>query len=116
MLAALFTGLAPMAALPQPALPPGSAALLKAVQADAAQRARLPVEAVETLQFESVTWRDGSLGCPQPGASHTQALIPGYRVILRAGTQNFRYHASRSGAFVLCLNPAAGAALPETGT
>jgi hypothetical protein len=33
---------------------------------------------------------------------YTQALVRGYRVILRAGGQTFDYHATANGHFVLC--------------
>ncbi|MEJ7720727.1 MAG: hypothetical protein WKF58_09900 [Ilumatobacteraceae bacterium] len=41
---------------------------------------------------ERVTWRDGSLGCPKQGELYTQALVPGRRVILRAGGSELAYH------------------------
>ena len=49
-----------------------------------------------------MTWSDSSLGCPEPGLVYTQALVPGYHVILeQAGTQ-YDYHADRRGNFSLC--------------
>ena len=51
---------------------------------------------------ESVTWSDGSLGCPQPGVMYTQALVPGWRVRLRGPAGEMDYHASLRGAQVLC--------------
>ena len=60
-------------------------------------RANLTVESAI-----SVTWPDGSLGCPQPGMIYTMALVPGYRIQVRAGKDLLDYHASRRGHFVLC--------------
>jgi hypothetical protein len=60
----------------------------------------------------AITWRDGSLGCPQPGMMYTQALVPGYQIVLRVGEETFDYHASERGHFVLCeggLAPVASA-------
>ena len=40
----------------------------RAVVADAARRFKVAESAVVLTQAEQVTWNDGSLGCPQPGA------------------------------------------------
>lgn len=76
--------------------------LLNAILADAADRSGLPVEAFTVLRDEAVTWSDGSLGCPQPDVIYTQALVPGYRVVVAVGDQTFDYRAAQSGFFTLC--------------
>jgi hypothetical protein len=82
--------------------------LLAALSADAAVRlAGMPPGAP---QVQSLTWPDGSLGCPQPGRVYTQALVPGYLVVFGASGLSLRYHASARGAWVLC--PAALATRP----
>ena len=73
-----------------------------AVLADAAQRSGVDRESLEVESAQAVTWADGSLGCPQPGMSYTMALVPGYRIKVRAGEQVLDYHASQRGYFVLC--------------
>jgi hypothetical protein len=73
-----------------------------AARDDAARRGGLDASAIELVSAESVTWRDGSLGCAEPGRLYTQALVPGYRVRVRAGGEVLDYHASRRGALVLC--------------
>ena len=42
------------------------------------------VEDVTVVSYEDVTWPDGALGCPEPGMSYTQALVPGARLVLEA--------------------------------
>lgn len=75
--------------------------LLDAILADA--RSRLSTEAVITvIRGEFVTWPDGSLGCPEPGMSYTQALVDGYWVVLDAGGETLDYRASAKGSFKLC--------------
>lgn len=113
----------PPSAVPVPAAPPGAARpnghgevpeqLVAAMRRDL--RERLAPEgggAEAVLQVaEAVTWPDGSLGCPRPGAMYTMALVPGYRVVLRSGDREYAYHASKSGHFVYCPSsqpPAAG--------
>jgi hypothetical protein len=34
--------------------------------------------------------------------NYTMALVPGYRILVRAGERLLDYHASRRGYFVLC--------------
>ena len=78
------------------------AGLLDAILADLAGRRDVSTDEIEVVRGESVVWRDGSLGCPQPGMMYTQALVPGYQVVLRVDDETFDYHAGESGFFVLC--------------
>lgn len=73
-----------------------------AVREDAAHRTGIDKASLKVESAEAVTWADGSLGCPQPGMSYTMALVPGYRVKVRAGERVLDYHASQRGHFVLC--------------
>lgn len=77
-------------------------ALLEAAIDDAAQRTGTPRADIKVMVAEAVTWPDGSLGCPQPGMLYTQALVPGYRIVLRAATGPLNYHARAKGAPVFC--------------
>ena len=87
----------------QPAVSPLSLDdVVRKARADAAQRTQLAPEALELVGAEAVTWRDGSLGCPQPGMGYTQALVPGWRVRLRGPAGVLDYHASVRGGFLLC--------------
>ena len=79
---------------PVPGLP---AALRDAVRADAAQRAGVAPQAVRIARGAAVTWRDGSLGCPQPGMAYTQALVRGWQVFVEAGGSVLRYHGTAAG-------------------
>lgn len=76
--------------------------LLDQMKADAAQKAGVDVAQVEVVSEEQVTWNDGSLGCPKPGVMYTQALVPGYRVVLKIGATQYDYHASQRGGFIEC--------------
>ena len=86
--------------------------LLQAVIEDLLGRIDASREAVVVDQAGAVTWRDGSLGCPQPGMMYTQALVPGYQIVLRVGEETFDYHASDGGYFVLCAPGMAEEPLP----
>lgn len=77
-------------------------AIVESARADAAKRSGLPASQFSVVSAEAVTWSDGSLGCPQPGMMYTQALILGYRVRLRLGSEVWDYHASQRGGLILC--------------
>jgi hypothetical protein len=76
--------------------------MLEQIRADAAQRAGAALDQVKVLTVESVTWSDGSLGCPEPGMMYTQALVRGYRVRVDAGGTTLLYHAGTQNTFVQC--------------
>ncbi len=50
----------------------------------------------------SVTWDDGSLGCPEPGKSYTQALVQGQKIVVKAGGTTYDYRFGKSDAPKLC--------------
>ena len=91
---------------------PSLQSLVEKVLEDAARRTGMKVDELKVLSAESVTWSDGSLGCPQPGMMYTQALVPGYRVRIAAAGKVMDYHASARGGFSLC--PAGQAVEPTT--
>lgn len=78
------------------------ASLPSALRADAARRAEVQAEDVRLIEHRSVTWGDGSLGCPEPGRHYTQAVVPGYRILVEAGGRTLAYHADRRGNWVWC--------------
>lgn len=84
---------------PEPGRPAAEA------RADLAARLGVAVDEVTVAGVEQVTWRDGSLGCPQPGMAYTQALVDGVRVVLEAGGQTYHYHAGGNGAAFYCADP-----------
>lgn len=75
-----------------------------AVSAEAARRGVTDAE-VTVVSYDQVTWPDGSLGCPQPSVTYTQALVPGRLLVLAVGGQTARYHASDVGDFAYCATP-----------
>jgi hypothetical protein len=74
----------------------------RSARAAAARHSGAAADAIELVKAETVTWPDGSLGCPRPDMGYTQALVPGYRIRLRAHGALLDYHAGRSGRLVLC--------------
>jgi hypothetical protein len=70
--------------------------------ADLSARLAVQPASIEIVASEEVIWPNGSLGCPQPGMSYTQAEVAGYRVILRHHRRIYRYHAGGDARPVLC--------------
>ncbi|MEX0795205.1 MAG: hypothetical protein WD274_00775 [Acidimicrobiia bacterium] len=69
---------------------------------DLVARTGVSPESVTIVAAEAKTWSDGSLGCPQPGMSYTQALVDGSRVLLEADGRLYDYHAGSDGEPFLC--------------
>lgn len=90
-----------------PSLPVGEVPndLVAQVIADAAAGAGVEESEVQLVSAEAVTWSDGSLGCPEPGMMYTQALVPGYRVVLSIDGEELSFHAAESGEFSFCQDP-----------
>jgi hypothetical protein len=87
---------------PEGPMIPTLESITESVLEDAATRSGIARTNLRVESTVTVTWPDGSLGCPQPGMNYTMALVPGYRIKVRAGDQVLDYHASRRGYFVLC--------------
>lgn len=71
-------------------------------RADLATRLGADAAEFEIVLAERLTWPDGSLGCPEPGAVYTQALVEGYRVIVGHSGRVYAYHAAGDGEPFLC--------------
>jgi hypothetical protein len=93
--------------------PGPSASVVQAALADAAHRTGEPLAALVVVSSERVVWRDGSLGCPQPGINYAQVLVPGYRIWIRAGDRLLDYHAGLRGTPILCPDGQAVDPLPD---
>jgi hypothetical protein len=76
--------------------------MIEQIRADAAQRAGVALDDVKVLTIESVTWPDGSLGCPEPGMMYTQALVRGHRVRVDVAGTTLLYHTGTQSTFVHC--------------
>lgn len=90
-----------------PVAPTGTAAsvppeYLAAIVADLAGRGVNDTPTVESA--EEVTWPDGSLGCPSPGAVYTQSLVEGMRVVVSADGRTWDYRFGTTSRPVLCAS------------
>ena len=64
--------------------------------------AGVPVDQVTVVSAETVTFPDGSLGCPQPGMAYTQIPVDGYRIVATAGGTTYDYRGT-GGTFQRCV-------------
>lgn len=67
-----------------------------------AERVGAGQDAITVVQAEATEWPNGAMGCPQPGMNYTQAIVPGYRIVLRYQDRDYDYRVARSGHFVIC--------------
>ncbi len=81
--------------------------------ADLAERAAISRDAITVAEVESVTWADGSLGCPEPDMGYTMALEPGYRLILIVDGREFHYHTRGTVDFIYCEDPPGNGTVPD---
>jgi hypothetical protein len=70
------------------------ASITDPVVAEIARVAGVPVAEVTIISAESVTFPDGSLGCPSPGMVYTQALVDGWKIVATAGGTTYDYRGS----------------------
>ncbi|OLP17650.1 hypothetical protein BST81_15110 [Leptolyngbya sp. 'hensonii'] len=83
---------APQTGLPQ--------AIADRVLQDAAQRTSLPLTTLRIVRAERRTWPNGCLGLSRSGEMCTQALVPGWRVVVLAGPQRLAYRTNDSGSVI----------------
>ncbi|EPD86371.1 hypothetical protein HMPREF1529_00423 [Microbacterium sp. oral taxon 186 str. F0373] len=56
----------------------------------------------QLVSSEAVTFNDGSLGCPSPGQSYTQAQIDGMRVVVSVDSKTYDYRFGQGAEPKLC--------------
>jgi hypothetical protein len=61
--------------------------------------------AVESVDVESVTWSDGSLGCASPGEMYTEATDDGHRITVVVDGETYEYHDGGKRDAFLCEDP-----------
>lgn len=73
----------------------------QAILDDLARRG-VATDQITLISAESVTFNDGSLGCPEPGRMYTQALVNGMRVQVKVGTKSYDYRFGSTNTPKLC--------------
>jgi hypothetical protein len=78
---------------------------LKAAIANLADQTDTEPDDIEVVSHEIVTWRNGSVGCPEAGYLYPQQPVAGFRIILRAGDTQVVYHGQRGQSPFRCDHP-----------
>jgi len=78
--------------------------LLNLVIEDAAMLAGVDPADTSVVTAQEMLWADGSLDCPEPGGVYTQAPVPGYWVVIQAGSEGYGYRLTSNGSFTLCTS------------
>lgn len=73
--------------------------------ADAADERGVTEEEIEVVRAEEVEWPDGALGCPKEGEMYTQAIVPGYLVVLGIDGEEIHYHGAEGEPPFHCEDP-----------
>ena len=64
------------------------------------QSLNLPAEQISMISTEAVDWRDGCMGIQKIGMMCTQAIVPGYKIILEANGKQYEFHTNKNGSQV----------------
>jgi len=62
-----------------------------AVLSDASKRLTKPVDALRITQAEKQNWKDGCLGLADKGTLCTQAIVPGWKIVVSDGKNELVY-------------------------
>jgi hypothetical protein len=68
-----------------------------AVLQDASKRSQISLKELEIVESTPRTWNNGCLGVSQPDEICTQALVPGWKVVVSDGKQKWVYHTNSNG-------------------
>jgi hypothetical protein len=84
-----------------------------AILRDLSNKEPIQVRNLEIINYSQRIWRNGCLDLPNPDELCTQALVPGWRVVLSNGSQTWIYHTNNNGRFVRLANPYIMTSVPK---
>ncbi len=79
---------------------PSSQSIQQAVVQDLAQRTGQPLQTFKVIHIGQQTWPDGCLGLSEPDVLCTMALVPGWRVVVSNGAQEWTYRTDDQGQII----------------
>ncbi|HYX14320.1 MAG TPA: hypothetical protein VE944_08120 [Nostoc sp.] len=74
------------------------ASVRNAVLQAASKRLQQPISQLTIIEFQQQTWKDGCLELANADEFCTQALVPGWRVVVGIGEQTLVYHTNQTGS------------------
>lgn len=72
---------------------------------DLASHLNIEIEQITLRETMEIDWPDASLGCPSPGKVYAQGRVPGYKIWLETGGEEYIYHTDLTGQVILCADP-----------
>ncbi len=69
-----------------------------AVLRDLARRQGVFTRQLQIIDYNQQTWRNGCLELPKADEFCTQALVPGWRIVVSNGKENWVYHTNQTGS------------------
>jgi len=84
-----------------PQLPIGMTPAISAAITALSGTLNLPPGQITVVSAEAVEWPDGCLGVQKPGVMCTQAIVPGYKIILEANGEQYEFHTDEDGSAVV---------------
>jgi hypothetical protein len=75
----------------------------QAAMLDLAEYLGVSIDVIDWVSYEEVEWPNGSLGCPQPGMSYTQAIVNGSLIVFEVNGVLYEYHSGAGQEAFLCL-------------
>ena len=72
----------------------------------------VPAGDLQVVNVTEATWRDSSLGCPEPGHVYTPSLVGGFKVTLQGGRARYEVRTG-GGRAVVCDGGAPAAKAPN---
>ena len=97
---------------PPAVIPKGLERLVDLAKQDLASKTGVDARLIEIVSAAYVTWRDASLGCPEPGYQYAQVLTNGSLIILQADGKTYQYHSGGKRMPVLCDSPSRETPVP----
>ncbi|QIR41051.1 hypothetical protein HCG51_33140 [Tolypothrix sp. PCC 7910] len=74
--------------------------VVNAVLQDLSRRGVVSTQKLQVVESNQRTWRNGCLELPQPDELCTQALVPGWRVVISNNQRQWVYHTNQTGSIV----------------
>ncbi|OUL33246.1 hypothetical protein [Nostoc sp. 106C] len=71
--------------------------IVNVVLQDLSQRTGISRNKLQIIDYSQQNWRNGCLELPQPDEYCTQAIVPGWRLVVADGRQNWVYHTNNNG-------------------
>lgn len=94
----VFIGLPSLPVQAQTLSPQAPASVTQATIQDLSRRLKIPSQNIRVQKTQAQTWPNGCLGLGKPDELCTQALVPGWQVVLEQGKKRWTYRTNQTGS------------------